>query len=100
VSTYITRGLGVAGSTIAVLAAVASLWAATLPYRLSPEQGALLHTAGLIQLAGLVLGPGFGIVALRGDARTRRLGLVGLAFSGATLAFVIFTHPAHSTSRW
>ena len=99
-STHITRWLGVAGSTIAVLAVVASLWAATLPRRLSPEQRALLDTAGLLQLAGVVFGLGFGSAALRGDARSRRWGFVALALGVATLAFVIFTSGPHSTARW
>jgi len=95
----ITSWFGVAGITIAALAVAASACAAMLPYRLSPSQAVMLNVAALLQLAGPVFAAGLGSAALRGDARSRRLGYVALALSAVTFAFLIFTSHVHSTSR-
>jgi hypothetical protein len=99
-STRTANWFGVAGSTIAALAVAASVWAAMLPYRLSPSESALLSVALLVQLAGPVFAAAFGSAALRGDTRSRRFGFAALALSAVTLAFLIFTSHVHSTSRW
>ena len=49
---HIANRFGVAASTIAVLAVIASVWAVMLPYRLSLFQRAVLDTALWVQLAG------------------------------------------------
>lgn len=97
---HIANRFGVAGSTIAVLAVVASAWAMMLPYRLSLFQRAVLDSALWVQLAGPLLGVGFGSVALRGDTRSRILGFTAIALS--VLAFVLgmSASPAHSGSRF
>jgi hypothetical protein len=97
---HIASWFGVAGSTIATLAVAASVWATTLPYRLSPPQSALLDVAFFVQMAGVVFGAGFGIAAFRGDARSRRLGFVTLVLTVVTFGFIFFGSYIHSTSAW
>ena len=97
---HIANRFGVAGSTIAVLAVVASVWDMLLPYRLSPIQRACLDTALIVQLAGPLLAVGFGSAALRGDRRSRRFGFITIALSAVAFLLAMLASPVHSTSRW
>jgi hypothetical protein len=95
---HITDRLGVAAGTIAVLAVVASLWALTLPYRISQSQAALLDTAVLVGAAGPLVAIALASAALSGDKRSRRFGIVAIALS--VVAFVLTPTSAHSISNW
>jgi len=97
---HIANRFGVAADTFAVLAVGAYAYAVTLPYRLSPAQDALLDVVFLVQLAGPAFAVGFGIVSLRGAARSRRMGFVALALAIPTLLLALLTMQPHSTSRW
>jgi len=97
---HIANRFGVAAGTVAVLAVFVSVSAMMLPYRLSPSQKAFLDTAVWVQLAGPLLAIGFGIVALRGDARSRRLGFIAIASSVVTFVLTMSTSHVHSMSRF
>lgn len=96
----IANWFGVAGGTIAALTIGATGLTAVLPYRLSPSQTALLDVVLVIQFAGPVLAITFGILALRGDARSRRRGVIAIAFSVVAVVLFIYISHMHSTSRW
>ena len=96
----IANWFGVAGGTIAAVTVAALGWAAVLPYRPSLSQTALLDIVLVIQFAGPVLGVAFGILACRGDARSRRRGILAIAFSIVAVVLSIYISHVHSTSRW
>jgi hypothetical protein len=96
---HIANRFGVAASTIAVLAAIASVWAVMLPYRLSLFQRAVLDTALWVQLAGPLLAVGFGSAALRGDTRSRILGFTAIALSVLAFVMAMSASHVHSGSR-
>ena len=99
-SPHVANRFGVAASTIAVLALVAGGYAMAVPYRLSPPQKALLEVAGIVQIVGSAISLAFGIVALRGDLRSRRFGSAAIALTAVALSMTFFATPAHSVSRW
>lgn len=97
---YIANRFGVAGSTIAVTAVVASVSAMMLPYRISQFQAAILHTAFVVELAGPLLAIILGSAALGGDTRSRRFGFIAIALSVFAFVLVMLTPNAHSISHW
>ena len=90
---------GVAAITIAVLAVVASVWAMLLPYRLSQAQNAILETAFVVQSAGPLLASIFGYLALEGDKRSRRFGIIAIVFSVVAFILGIVTADPHSVGH-
>ncbi len=97
---HIANRFGVAGSTIAVLAVVASVSVMMLPYRLSLLRGAFFDTASFVQLAGPLLAVGFGAAALRGDTRSRRFGFVAIALSVVAFVLALLTAQPHSRAHF
>jgi len=97
---HIANRFGVAGSTIAVLAVVASVSAMILPYRISQFQAAILHTAFVVQLVGPLLAVIFGSAALGGDMRSRRFGFIAIALSIFAFVLAMLTTGIHSISHW
>jgi hypothetical protein len=96
---HIANRCGIAASTIAGLAVVASVSAMMLPYRLSPLQRTFLDAALLVQLAGPLLAIGFGSAALRGDTRSRRFGFIAINLSVIAFVLAMSTSHVHSMSR-
>jgi len=100
IAVHVAGRFGVAGSTIAVLAVVASVSAMILPYRISQFQAAILHTASVVQLVGPLLAVFFGSAALGGDTRSRRFGFVAIALSIFAFVLAMITSGVHSVSHW
>ena len=96
----IANMLGVAATTISVLAFVMYGYAVTLPYRLSPTQLARLEVSGAAAVVGPVLALILGAAALLGDARSRRYGLTAITLSVLVLLSAVCTVYVHSVSHF
>ncbi|MBI3880517.1 MAG: hypothetical protein HY301_10715 [Verrucomicrobia bacterium] len=96
---HITTKAGLAGATAGMLALAAQIYAVTLPYRLSPTQHEFLGAAFVVQLVGVAIAVALGIVALRGDARSRRFGFVAITIGIVVLLLAVLTTHVHSVSR-
>ena len=96
----IASSLGVAGGTFGILALFAYAYAATLPYRITPTQSALLGVVLVVQLVGPALALALGAAALRGDRCGRRFGFIAVAFGMLGLLLAMLTSHVHSVSHW